>query len=390
MGYRTKTCKNKTKKHYDQNKKYKKNKKNKKKRNNKTHHGGIFRELLKSSTNELTRFNDFINIISSIGDLTNATLLMGIDYKCENDLNRNIEEELHPDFCWSESSGECKPRHGTTMMMNQWYQLYFPFKINFIELSPDGGSLIAKNIRTEVQMAQLKAYFNTPTLNKFKKIIFDASTVKFLFRIAPSFIAYLYYYFLEENGELYFNFNANAFNGTVGFIPSSNAEAMLNMRRTHAIVNSLTPSDAQFGKKFIIRTYKGVVSSNDRISLLYEFTPAMQQIIVQNNMEYFRRNLLHSSIELFDKDEKEEEGLYHQSTYPIKTTNYSIGSYLKITKTPGIIEYNTMFWAIYKDEMVYQLSNGNSDSSDNIGTIMLHWVSKQSFEDAYILNCVFV
>ena len=35
------------------------------------------------------RFNDFINIISS-SDLTNATMLMGIDYKCENDLNRNI------------------------------------------------------------------------------------------------------------------------------------------------------------------------------------------------------------------------------------------------------------------------------------------------------------
>lgn len=379
MGYRTKTCKNKTKKHNNQNKKNNKNNKNKKKHNKKTHHGGIFRELFKSSTNELTRFNDFINIISS-RDLTNATMLMGIDYKCENDLNRNIEAELHPDFCWSESSDEC--RHGTTM--DQWYQLYFPFKIEFIELSPD-GSLIAKNIVTEIQMAQLAAYFKTPTLNKFKKIIFDASTVKFLFRVAPSFIAYLYYYFLEENGELYFNFNANAFNGTLSFIPNSNAAAISNMQRIHDIVNSLTPSNKLFGNKFIIRTYRGITSA-DRISSLYEFNSGVQQIIVQNNMEYFRRNLLHSSIEQFDADERVEEGdkkLFHQSTYPIRTTNYSIGSYLKITKKTGIIDFTeAVFLSIYNDQIAYQ-------TSGEVGGVM-HWVSIQSFEESYGLNCVFV
>ena len=375
MGCRTKTCKNKTKKHNNQNKKNKKNNKNnknKKKHNKKTHHGGIFRELFKSPPNELTRFNDFINIISS-SDLTNATILMGIDYKCENDLNRNIEVELHPDFCWSKRSDEC--RHGTTM--DQWYQLYFPFKIEFIELSPD-GSLIAKNIVTE-NLVQLAAYFKTPTLNKFKKIIFDASTVKFLFRIAPSFIAYLYYYFLEENGELYFNINANAFNGTLSFIPSSNAAATSNMQRIHDIVNSLTPSNKLFGKKFIIRTYRGITAA-DRISSLYEFNPDMQQIIVQNNIEYFRRNLMHSSIEQFDANEQVKEGLFHQSTYPIRTTNYSIGSYLKITKKPGVIDFTeAVFLSIYNDQIAYQT---NSD--------IMHWVLIQSFEESHGLNCVFV
>ena len=362
MGYRTKTCKNK-----------KKNKKNKKKHNKKTHHGG---KLFKSSTNEFTRFIDFINIIH-MTKLSGLTMLMGVDYKCENDLNRNIEATLQPDFCWSERSDEC--RHGTTL--DQWCQLYFPFKIDFIELSPD-GVLIAKNVVAEIQMAQLAAYFKTPTLNKFKKIIFDASTVKFLFRIAPSFIAYLYYYFLEENGELYFNFNAIAFNGTLGFIPNSNAAAISNVQRTHAIVNALTPSNKLFGQKFIIRAYSGIMDDDGTVITHIPFTPDVQKIIVQNNMEYLKRKLLHSRIELFDADERVEvdslnKQTFHQTTYPITTTNYSIGSYLKITKPHGIIDFDEMvFLSIYNDQIAHQLGGGDS----------IH----QSFEDSDGANCVFV
>jgi hypothetical protein len=190
----------------------------------------------------------------------------------------------------------------------------------------------------------------------------------------------LYYYFLEENGELYFNINDGAFNGTLSFIPSSNAAATSNMQRIHNIVNSLTPSNKLFGKKFIIRAYSGIITAADRVSSSYEFNPDIQQIIVQNNIEYFRRNLMHSSIEQFDANEQVKDGLFHQSTYPIRTTNYSIGSYLKITKKPGVIDFTeAVFLSIYNDQIAYQT---NSD--------IMHWVLIQSFEESHELNCVFV
>ena len=143
-------------------------------------------------------------------------------------------------------------------------------------------------------------------------------------------------------------------------------------------------ADKLFGKKFIIRAYRGIITAADRVSSLYKFNPDIQQIIVQNNIEYFRRNLMHSSIEQFDANEQVIEGLFHQSTYPIRTTNYSIGSYLKITKNPVVVNFTkTVFLSIYNDQIAYQT---NSD--------IMHWVSIQSFEESdeesHELNCVFV
>jgi len=182
------------------------------KRLRKKQHGGVYRVLSQSTNNELTTFPDFVNVAA---DLKSGTMLIGVDYKCANDLNRNILEQLHPDFCWADHPNDCKDKPD-----NQWYQLYFPFQIHRIH-----------------------------ELNGFKLIAFDASTTKFLFKIAPSFIAYLYYFFLEPGGELYFNFNENSFNGTLNFLDTATQSVLIQkVIDIREVISSLTPATMFFGK----------------------------------------------------------------------------------------------------------------------------------------------
>ena len=302
-------------------------------------------------------------------------MLMGVNYKCANDLNRNIEVELHPDFCWAEHliDSECRD-----VQMNQWYQLYFPFKIDFIEVSDDGEGLVVRECTREgIQLEKLESYFQSNTLNKFKRIIFDASTVKFLDRIAPSFIAYLYYYFLEVNGELYFNFRS--FTTLTGFEINQCAE-ISKMNEVHRIVSSLTPADERFGKKFIIRKFKGIIDKGGKFSHVFDVN---QSIINDNNIAYFKK-LQGSRVEQFPSSEREEDTddgekkIFHQETYPIKITNHSIGYYLKITKNKQTEIDIEVLLSIYNDQI--------RDS----GFHLMQLVLMQSFEDSYKLNCVFV
>lgn len=340
---------------YRHSKKITKNhKKSKKiKRLRKKQYGGVYRVLSQSTNIELTNFQDFINIIADLkSDLKSGTLLIGVDYKCVNDLNRNILEQLHPDFCWADHPNDCKGKPD-----NQWYQLYFPFQIHMI-----------------------------PELNRFKLIVFDASTTKFLFKIAPSFIAYLYYFFLEPGGELYFNFKENSFNGTLNFLDTeTQSELIQKVIAIREVISSLTPASMFFGKKFIIPTYAGIVTEG--------WHNIFAQNIISNNLEYLRKHLIGSAVEYIEADEQKEEGEHEskkprfiQPTYPIPLTNYSIGPYLKITKINDTDTTDKkVLDAVYSDVKIYETLYQEL-KYEWIRPLILH----QSFEDSHSLNCVFV
>uniref|UniRef100_A0A6C0M138 Uncharacterized protein n=1 Tax=viral metagenome TaxID=1070528 RepID=A0A6C0M138_9ZZZZ len=291
-------------------------------------------------------------MVQSSDNLKNGTMLIGVDYKCENDLNRNIIETLHPDFCWADHPNDCKGKPD-----NQWYQLYFPFQIHMI-----------------------------PELNRFKLIVFDASTAKFLFKIAPSFIAYLYYYFLEPGGELFFNFKENSFNGTLSFLDTeTQSELIQKVIAIREVISSLTHETMFFGKKFIIPTYAGNFTGS--------WHNIFAQNIISNNLEYLRQHLIGSTVEYIEADEQKEEGAHErknprfiQPTYPIPLTNYSIGSYLKVTKrTDTDTTDEKVLHAVYSDAKIYETLYQQL-KSEWIRPLILH----QSFNDSYSLNCVFV
>ena len=208
-----------------------------KKKYKKKQNGGVYRLLKRedeSVSSEITSFKEFVHMIDSHSNpgFKNGTMLIGVDYKCEGDLNRGILETLHPDFCWAEYPNDCKgtPEH-------QWYQLYFPFQIPF------------ENNNRAILLGA-----NT---NKFNRIIFDASTSKFLFRMAPSFLALLYYYFLQPGGELYVDFKENAFNSMLTLLDTETQGDMINhVNRIREIIRSLFLEHPDFvGKKFILPVY---------------------------------------------------------------------------------------------------------------------------------------
>lgn len=374
--YQNKIKKNHKKTKRQQSKDKKKHKKNIKKKQN----GGVYRLLKRedeSVSSEITSFKEFVHMIDSHSnpDFKNGTMLIGVDYKCEGDLNRGILETLQPDFCWAEHPNDCKgtPEH-------QWYQLYFPFQIPFENENHD--FLLDKNT------------------NKFNRIIFDASTSKFLFKIAPSFLALLYYYFLQPGGELYVDFKENAFSSSLTLLDTIMQGDMIERVRSIREITRSLPEHPEFvGKKFIIPVYSGTFTNDKRSS----FEPSIhipKHIIIDNNIAYLRTHLIGSRVELIEadeqKEEKEEHGgkkpksIFVQPTYPIPQTNYSIGSYLKITRPIGlnvdrIRTMELVDTSIFRDSVVY---NGLKVR------FAYQWIKplilRQSFDDAYPLNCIFI
>jgi len=300
-------------------------------------------------------------------------MLIGVDYKCEGDLNRGILETLHPDFCWAEYPNDCKgtPEH-------QWYQLYFPFQIPF------------ENNNRAILLGA-----NT---NKFNRIIFDASTSKFLFRMAPSFLALLYYYFLQPGGELYVDFKENAFNSMLTLLDTETQGDMINhVNRIREIIRSLFSEHPDFvGKKFILPVYSGILNGSQR----HNFEPINARIIIDNNMEYLRTHLIGSHVELIEADEQKEEqkdgknpkSIFVQPTYPIPQTNYSVGSYLKITKPNDVdvdVDVVLVDTSIFRDSDVYTTIQNIPNISKQKWWLK-PFLSRQSFHDAYPLNCIFI
>ena len=117
-------------------------------------------------------------------------------------------------------------------------------------------------------------------------------------------------------------------------------------------------------------------------------------------MEYLRTHLIGSHVELIEADEQKEEqkdgknpkSIFVQPTYPIPQTNYSVGSYLKITKPNDVdvdVDVVLVDTSIFRDSVVY-------DTIQNIPNIskqkwwLKPFLSRQSFDDTYPLNCIFI
>ena len=306
-------------------------------------------------------FNEFINIVSKNPDLHNATLLIGINYNYSRNLNRQILEDLHPDYCWSEYLGEAN----NDSSHDQWHQLFFNFHTQVIRLTGESENpLVSTDFSEGVNPIQEAfGYFeNPPTLNKFGKIVFDSSTIKLVGIVRSSFLSYLYYYFLEEGGELYFDINLYGQN----YIDiSDHTSSVIRSKRdtNYKIITEMNESSEIFGKKFIFITYRGIINEEKKEDFNTNKNEKISDIIIRNNIRYFRRTLLHSNVEYYPNEDEIQETLenrtiYNQSTYPIKKTNYPIGPYMKITKqsnvnidTSNINNFKTIFSAIYKDSM---------------------------------------
>ena len=370
---------------------------------NNIYYGGVRRKLRESNKTKTSvdSFNEFINIVGINSKLTNATLLIGINYNYPNNLNREIDV-LQPDFCWSENS--TNSTNSTNSSKDQWYQLLFPFSINIIRLTDDFfNPLVAIDfVEDSNKIDQVFPYFqNNPILNKFSLIVFDSSTSKFLFPniknfiTHPSFISYLYYYFLQEKGELYIDLYFSS--GSLSIFEASEKELkqleiiIENRNR----VNDMKEDDEIFGQKFIYIYYNKSIQIKRTIvekhisqnNIEYSIPEPNKDIIQQNNIEYLRRNLINSGIEYFPnedgessiREEEKNRTIYLQTYYPIKKTNFPIGPFIKITKTSdlrfsqnNISSFRKVFDSIYND-------------------LLIHKRNPRTFpKDLQYLNCIFI
>ena len=373
--------------------------------------GRLHRKLRESNKTSVDSFNEFINILGVNSELSNATLLIGISYTYSKNLNREIDA-LQPDFCWTESSSDREYSNINKPTKDQWYQLFFPFSINRICLTDDFfNPLEVCDFDDSNRVEQVFPYFqNRPILNKFSLIVFDSSTTKYLFPkidlfvTYPSFISYLYYYFLQVEGEIYLNlFSSQLVIFELNLINLINKlgelDKIITIRNN---INNMKKDDEIFGQKFIYIYYDDIrIYISDNHSFMekitrkgkeYKIPKLNKDIIRENNIEYLRRNLIDSEIEYFtnerehERKEEEEENrnrrIFHQPNYPIKKTNYPIGPFIKIKKTTGspdspirlenIERFKIIFDSIYKDLLIRK---------SNPETLLI---------DLPDLNCIFI
>lgn len=362
-------------------------------------YGGLHRKLRQSNNTSINSFNEFINIIGVNKELSNAILFIGISYSYTKNLNRGIQD-LHPDFCWTEDSTNSEYSNAKNSPKNQWYQLFFPFTINPIFLSGDDSApLISSDFQEESnKVEQVFRYFQEESiLNDFSLIVFDSSTSKFLFPNSeifvtfPSFISYLFFYFLEVDGELYINLK---YNNMIYFTYNDNIKLLYSIIKQREEINKLTMDSEIFGKKFIYIRYNDTNIYNKKLNILtrfivynrieYKIPEINKEIVQENNIEYLRRNLLGSQIQYSPngeetKEEKENRTIYHQTEYPIKKTNYPIGPFIKITKMNNLRfdrnnleDFRRIFSVIYNDLIIHK-NNPQIPENDLVG-----------------LNCLFI
>jgi hypothetical protein len=349
---------------------------------NNIYYGGLHRKLREPNKTSIDSFNEFINIVGINHELNNAKLLIGISYSYSRNLNREIED-LQPDFCWSEDSSNREFSNSENSPKNQWYQLFFPFSISPIYQTNDFFiPLVAKDFDEESnKIEQVFEYFKeSGILNKFSLIVFDSSTSKFLFPSIinfitfPSFISYLFYYFLEVGGELYIDLHFICSSLSIFEVNNINTFEKLKIiieNRNH--VNNMKETDEIFGQKFIYIIYTNKIISGPKLltELIikgnkYQIPEINIEIIRKNNIEYLKRNLLCSKIEYFPnesetKEVKENRTTYIQPEYPIKKTNYPIKGFIKITKTnnlnkDNIEDFKIIFSVIYNDLIVHKIN----------------------------------
>ena len=143
-------------------------------------------------------------------------------------------------------------------------------------------------------------------------------------------------------------------------------------------------TDEIFGQKFIYVYYhhslqKKNGSAVDRIRIgrlnhscteEYIMPEINKEIVRENNIEYLKRNLVNSEIVYFPNKEEDiredrnrNRNIYTQPEYPIPTTNFLIGPFIKIKKTnpirfnsDNIEDFKRIFSVIYNDLIVHKIN----------------------------------
>lgn len=293
--------------------------------------GGLYRILPNLDVgHDLSLLNFYKFLQSSTYD--DLTMIIGIDYMYLPDTNRMIEQKNHVDFGWTYNTNH---RHNPSKKDN-WYQINDLFS-EILPIFKSENNLLKKqfNIRDKFIQKGKNFFFieKQKIYNKLAKIIFDSSTTKFLDNTI--FINYVYYFLLNVNGELYFE--PNFLNGKNGFYSDTikiNDTIIITIDRVNDIrhkINTLQLNE--YGNNYYIQKY-----TNTDVKQL---NPVNYNIVIDNNKEYFKKHLFESDVQVINNlstqisidDSKGNKINYWQNnSYPIELTNYSIGSYYKITK----------------------------------------------------------
>ena len=303
-----------------------------KKNNNKLLHnrkkyskiGGLHRILRNLDVGydlSLDNFHKFLES-SAYDDLT---MIIGIDYMYLEDTNRMLEQNNQVDFGWTYNKDD---RHNPSGKDN-WYQINDSFDIliqrfinekNILKVQFNNiARFLNKNVNFRFIETQNK-------YNKFKKIIFDSSTTKFLDNTI--FINIVYNFLLNVNGELYFEPDFLA--GKLVFMKETDKIDGITIDHVNNIrteINSLPLTE--YGNNYYIQKY----SNSPNIELI----PVDYNNVINNNIEYLQKHLLYSQVQyIHNISNKMPNDMWQNSTYPIQFTNYPIGSFFKITKTNNL------------------------------------------------------
>lgn len=224
----------------------------------------------KYTTNDINKFH---NIIESYPD-NDLVMVVGADLL--NDSQKDYGIDI--DVGWSLIGSRLEEINELDENSIKWFQVDYDFNFNI-------------NYRNMIIES------STRNLKKFKKIIFDWSTTKFLSNI--KFIAYAYYILLANGGEIYLD-------------PSFSMTYLENCQ--YIQISKLD------GTKYYSH-YRKIHNCPESI----ERTPSIETIfenILENNRQYLLYNLFDSNVTI----ERNYE------LYPIKGTSEPINIYYKIEK----------------------------------------------------------
>ena len=312
-------------------KKSKKNYKLLHNRKKKSKVGGLNRILANLNSGYDLSLDNFFEFLGT-SPYDDLTMIIGIDYMYLADTNRLLEQNNHIDFGWTYNTEHRLNPSGK----DNWYQINDTFN-----LLKDRFNHLIQNLRLQFRHRErfIEKGFTFPFIenqkiyNKLQKIIFDSSTTKFLGNTI--FINNIYYMLLNVNGELYFE---DFFTNRDVFI---NDTQQIRNKTKHNIndirleINSLPLHE--YGNNYYIQSFVNS-STIELIKVDYD-------IVIKNNIAYYKKHLLNSNVEYINNistpismNEPNANiiNIHQNDTYPIQFTNYTIGSYYKITKTKNL------------------------------------------------------
>lgn len=145
-------------------------------------------------------------------------------------------------------------------------------------------------------------------IDKIKTIVFDSSTFKFLNNI--KFIGVLYYFTLEQNGEIYIESNS----------PFSHGFLIEKLHKLYKYINE-NNDGFKIQSAFAISDY---LLNSVPLSEIEEYKKHIwsREQIYSHNVEYLQKYLYGSKVELIEDE-----------FYPVTNPRYPIKKYYKIIKT---------------------------------------------------------